>query len=222
MFCPKCGANIPDGAKFCNSCGQEIGASAAPQPSAGASVSLPGLSLKLAPAQIGALIAAIVAIIFSLMPWFECSSSLLGSSYVADGIGQLGSMFAGESHSSSVLDSSYSVFGFLGISDILMQPLGSGSAPLIIAIFLGWLLSLILLVVGGVSMVLSTKLPKGFLMAGAIVLAIVAFLWFFWMNGYLVQTGYAAGPATNALICGIACVAVIACSMAARKTPSNV
>ena len=31
MFCPKCGASLPDGTAFCTSCGQSLGQQAAPQ-----------------------------------------------------------------------------------------------------------------------------------------------------------------------------------------------
>lgn len=44
MFCPKCGAENPEGAKFCSKCGAELGVSAKPsETSVGLSANVAGL-----------------------------------------------------------------------------------------------------------------------------------------------------------------------------------
>ena len=40
MFCPKCGAENPEGAKFCSKCGAELGAPAATKPEAESSTGM--------------------------------------------------------------------------------------------------------------------------------------------------------------------------------------
>jgi uncharacterized RDD family membrane protein YckC len=53
MYCSKCGANVPDGAAFCNSCGQPTAGVAAGQPAAATPPPVAGSPVYAPPAQPG-------------------------------------------------------------------------------------------------------------------------------------------------------------------------
>jgi len=48
MFCPKCGTENPNGAKFCSKCGAELGAAPAPSGTSGSSETSVGMSANVA------------------------------------------------------------------------------------------------------------------------------------------------------------------------------
>lgn len=76
MFCPKCGAQIPDGSAFCGSCGEKFNTQPQDQPKAQAPVQLkmPPLATTI---KFGV---AILAFIFGFLPWFKYSFDYFGVS----------------------------------------------------------------------------------------------------------------------------------------------
>lgn len=74
MFCPKCGSQVPDGTKFCPSCGTTLNATApAPGAPAGAPVTNPVITSPAAgsamtPARLVRLVAAVVMIVSFFLP----------------------------------------------------------------------------------------------------------------------------------------------------------
>ena len=142
MFCPGCGAKIDDGARFCPVCGHQMQAtasapahaathaqaapsqpqyaaqpqaapvfSAAPAMHAAAPVSVAQPTLSIA--RIIPCALAVIAIVFSFMPWFNTSPWVMqASSYASQGANFL-SQLAGQStdYSSSLgFDESYNVW----------------------------------------------------------------------------------------------------------------
>lgn len=218
MFCPKCGANLPDGASFCATCGNKLEAHAhvaheasdgsAFSPAASVTGSNLSKGVGASPAlRIVAIVLAVIALIFALLPWFESSNTLLGIGGFGNAIGQLGSALTGKSNTIAGFDQSYSVFGFPGLAAALSSyGSASGISPLLIIAFIGWLIGVILIVAGLIVMFATQRHSKVPLITGAIVLAIVGFLWAVFY-GSMVSGGYAKGMSTNALICAILCVA---------------
>lgn len=137
MFCPGCGAKIDDGARFCPVCGQQIQAATAapaqpapaaqpvpaaqPQPgpafaaapaahtAAPVSVAQPALSVtRIIPCAL-----AVIAIVFSFMPWFNTSPWVMqASSYASQGANFLSQLAGQDTDYSSSLgfDESYNVW----------------------------------------------------------------------------------------------------------------
>lgn len=137
MFCPGCGAKIDDGARFCPVCGQQIQAATAapaqpapaaqpvpaaqPQPgpafaaapamraAAPVSVAQPALSItRIIPCAL-----AVIAIVFSFMPWFNTSPWVMqASSYASQGANFLSQLAGQDTDYSSSLgfDESYNVW----------------------------------------------------------------------------------------------------------------
>ena len=137
MFCPGCGAKIDDGARFCPVCGQQIHAATAaparatapaqpvsaaqPQPgpafaaapavhaAAPVSVAQPALSIT----RIIPCVLAVVAIVFSFMPWFNTSPWVMqASSYASQGANFLSQLAGQDTDYSSSLgfDENYNVW----------------------------------------------------------------------------------------------------------------
>ncbi len=78
MFCPACGAQLPDGAQFCSKCGASIGG-AAPQkmPRAKKPFALPTEGEKFK------LIFNLVAALFIFFPWIRGEGSQSGISFIS-------------------------------------------------------------------------------------------------------------------------------------------
>lgn len=143
MFCPGCGAKIDDGARFCPVCGQQIQAATAapahtaapaqPAPAAqpvSAAQPQPGSAFATAPAMHAAAPAsavhpalsvtriipctlAVIAIVFSFMPWFNTSPWVMqASSYASQGANFLSQLAGQDTDYSSSLgfDESYNVW----------------------------------------------------------------------------------------------------------------
>lgn len=250
MFCPKCGAQLPDGSAFCSKCGVQIkapantantagaaspanAASAAPaqtaavaQPaSASATPSVtPGAARSQAKApsaggfatiQIAALAAAVLALIFALLPWFESSDLLLAAGAASSTLGDIGSMLTGRAVSSMSFDESYSVFGFPGLAGMITQNgWGAAGAPFMI-VFALWLIGFIVLAIGAVLLVLHKKPYKPVMIAGGIIMALVAIIWIFSYGG-LTSYAIAKGAPVFAILCFIASLAAVGCAIASK------
>lgn len=89
MFCPQCGSQLPDGSAFCGKCGAQLGAAPASAPVAGArgpvapvpaAPKAPSAAGAFPPLRIAAILAAAVALLFALMPWFTTSSAAVTAS----------------------------------------------------------------------------------------------------------------------------------------------
>lgn len=143
MFCPKCGENLPDGAQFCAKCGNRMQASAAPVtppaqaasatriPAAGAGAAIPGPApaavamAKPADAagvlRIATIAVMALALVFSLLPWFEPSSSIKAMTNAAssllqnESVSQITGAVGASTPSLSAMSDSYAPFQFFAL-----------------------------------------------------------------------------------------------------------
>ncbi|WP_455139370.1 zinc ribbon domain-containing protein [Thermophilibacter sp.] len=103
MFCPKCGAQVPDGTKFCPACGTPLNPAApagGSAPAAGASGPVvtpvaPAAGDKAAAARLVRLVAAVVMIVAFFLPFvgtsifgYEFSFSAFNAAFGIDFMGQ--------------------------------------------------------------------------------------------------------------------------------------
>ena len=118
MFCPQCGNQLPDGSAFCGKCGAQLGAAPASAPVAGArgpvaaAPKAPSAAGAFPPLRIAAIVAAAVALLFALMPWFTTSSAAVTASGYASGGADLLAGLTGADVSLPEFEESYSVFQF--------------------------------------------------------------------------------------------------------------
>ena len=121
MFCPQCGSQLPDGSAFCGKCGAQLGAAPASAPVAGARGAVaqvpaapkaPSAAGAFPPLRIAAILAAAVALLFALMPWFTTSSAAVTASGYASGGAELIAGLTGADVSLPEFEESYSVFQF--------------------------------------------------------------------------------------------------------------
>lgn len=126
MFCPKCGTQLPDGAKFCGNCGAQL----APVPSAPASTAAhaaattaqsKNVARHVVPVPTGSidakmliiLVLGIAALVFAFQPWIPVSSSdYQASNLISQGASALGGLFGGTGNEGAglALKSAYSMF----------------------------------------------------------------------------------------------------------------
>lgn len=273
MFCPQCGSQVPDGSAFCAQCGAKMQAPAAPagnatvpgmgkgpvfgggaQPfGAGAQtfgagvVNLSGGAFN--PLRIAAMVALVVALIFSLLPWYTSSQeAVTGSSYASAGAGLLSDL-TGSSYSLPKFEETYSVFQFGSLASTASTYLNAqkqllnaledwtaeasgrahvvgianpqyadaGPAGSLLAVLVGWIIAAIVSVAGLVRAFVTRGKGGLILVVGSALLALVAFGWSLIAYGGLVSERIAAaGGATNATICGVACLAAIVCVALSR------
>lgn len=201
MFCPKCGNELSEDAAFCAKCGNQIGGrarqgaanSVRPQAAASASSIVGAMSTQ----TIGALIAAIVAVVCMFLPWVH-------NSYLSQ-LGTYGSYVG-----ANVKDSA-TVFG---LADMMEQFGGSSAQPVYMIITAVWVAVLALLVIGIIFSIRDKK-PAILLIVGgaAAVVGALAWCWLFMVvaggNEYTVTL-----PVWITLIAGIA---VIVLSVMGRK-----
>lgn len=120
MFCPKCGNSLPDGSAFCGKCGAQLGAAkAAPRPAAAhlaAPVSRSAGAAAFPPLRIAALVAAAVALVFALMPWFSTSPAAVTASGYASGGADLLAGLTGADVSLPEFEETYAPFQFGGLA----------------------------------------------------------------------------------------------------------
>ena len=118
MFCPQCGNQLPDGSAFCGKCGAQLGAVPASAPVAGArgpvaaAPKAPSAAGTFPPLRIAAIVAAAVALLFALMPWFTTSSAAVTASGYASGGAELIAGLTGADVSLPEFEESYAPFQF--------------------------------------------------------------------------------------------------------------
>lgn len=133
MFCPKCGNQLPDGSAFCGKCGAQLGASKASaaktapsaskaRPASAAaktqatrstrSAGAQGALTAFPPLRAAAVVAAAIALLFALMPWFSTSSVAVTASGYASSGADLVAGLTGADISMPEFEESYSVFQF--------------------------------------------------------------------------------------------------------------
>lgn len=224
MFCPKCGENLPDNAAFCGNCGNKIEARKAPaatpkspRVTGGSPKAAPVAAGGLSALKIAAMAVAAIAVVFAFLPWFESSTTLQNIGAIGNGIGQFGSAITGKNYHIASFDETYSVIGFLGLAGDLSQYSSSTPAPIFIIAFIAWLVGVILTVIGVIVMLATSRHSKALLVAGTIVLALTALAWTF-MSAGLADEGYAAGIATNAIICAVLSIIAAILAIVAKKT----
>ena len=231
MFCPKCGAQVPDDAAFCEKCGNgfEGAPKAAPgnvRPAAAVSASI----LRTNGAGLAAAVLAVVAVIVSLMPWFDISSQMSMVSGAASGFASGVSSFFGGSESvgsSLSFEESYAVWGMVGLADTFEEYVavyssfggssGAQGAAVLVSIFswvclILWLVAVVLCVVG--ACMAFVKGAMGLLRAGGIFMIITVIVFFVFANAMGSDTGSA-----NAMpvVCLVLSVVSMVCSFAAKK-----
>lgn len=128
MYCPKCGNQNPDGAAFCSVCGAQFSApAAAPSPmqsaaGAGAFATAGGASSLIksfSPVQIVGIVAAVLALIFSLLPWVSINSTYVSGSQLASQGSNIVSNLTGQNYTLPAFDENYSVFGFPSLASTI-------------------------------------------------------------------------------------------------------
>lgn len=242
MFCPKCGNEVPDGAAFCSQCGNKFesvasgpvnagagagaGATAAKAKSAGGAT-----GLKLTPVGIAAAVIAVVALIFSLMPWFEISPQMSYVSGAASGLASgVSSLFGGSGSSGSSLafEDSYAVWNLIGMADSFKEYANvyssfggskASGAAMVISIFswaclILWVVTVVLTIWGAIGAFV--KGGMGILRAACVFMAITVIVFYVFAGAMESDTGTA-----NAMpvICLILSVVAFCCSFAAKKRP---
>lgn len=187
MFCPKCGSQLPDGSAFCGKCGVQLGQSKTAAPTARVSSARPGGSVS--PASIAAAVLAAIAIIVSLLGWFDVYP---GYASLTSYVDQAASFLGLGSSSSLSFDEAYTPWALPGFAGTfgeyasLYGALGGSDADAITAIVtiacwactLLWAVAAVLLVVGVIGVLRGGG--RAPMLAGAIVAVVcaVAFLVF--------------------------------------------
>ncbi len=243
MFCPKCGSNLPDNAVFCNSCGNKLqnrvapsaqpapGSQAAPIPQAtripqatpAAGVAAPHRSagLKTTPLTIIVTVLALLSLVFTLLPWFETSSSLaVGTGAVNQFTSALG---ASKSYAFADSYTVWSLIGLAGVFQDYVSAMGSfggsrasGAAALVTAgswlCLILWLVSLVLTIWGLIRTF--TRNSTGILRAGCVLLVLTAVVFYIFAS----SMGTTAGTATiMPVLCIVFAIAAFVCSFGVRK-----
>lgn len=228
MFCPKCGTSLPDDASFCGSCGSKIevagGAPQVPAPQTAPAQKLSGL--KVNGAGIATVVIAVAAALFSIMPWLDISSQMLGIAGVASGLASGASAILGTQSPTMDLQGSYSVWDLPSMSNAFesyVQTYGyflgsqvSGAVGAVTALswlcLILWLVAILLTIRGTVSAF--KKGGMGALRAGSAAMAATV-LAFYVLAGAL-GSGMASANAMPA-ICLILSIAALCCSFAAKQ-----
>lgn len=238
MFCPKCGNQVPDGAAFCGQCGNKFeNAPSAPTGTPASAGTLKGTagpsatpSLKLTPVGIAAAIVAVVALIFSFMPWFEISSQMSMVSGAASGIASgVSSLFGGSSTAGSSLsfEDSYAVWNLIGMADSFKEYAniyssfgGSKASGAVVvttlfswACLILWLVSLVLTIWGAIAAF--AKGSVGILRTSSILMIVTVVVFYIFAMAMGSDTGSA-----NAMpvLCLILSIVSFVCSFMAKKT----
>lgn len=237
MFCPKCGNEVPDGAAFCGQCGNKF--ESVPSAAAGgnATAAKPAGSqagvasgLKTNGMGIAAAVLAVVALVFSFMPWFDISLQMLGlagaASGLASGVNTLFGSATGSYAPTMDVEESYAVWNLIGLADAFKSyaqaysSLGgsrAAGAAVVISIFswtclILWVVTLALTIWGAI--VAFAKGGMGVLRAACASMAITVIVFFVFAGAMESDTGTA-----NAMpvICLILSVVAFCCSFAAKK-----
>lgn len=107
MFCPKCGTKLPDGAKFCGSCGAQLSSApvtpatkpahaAASAATARAHAAVPAAAGTIDAKMLIVLILGIAALFFAFQPWIPVSQSdYQTSNAISQGANALAGLFGG-------------------------------------------------------------------------------------------------------------------------------
>ncbi len=187
MFCPKCGNQLPDGSAFCGKCGAQLS-----QPNAGgarAGTASPTFAVGISPVAIVGVVFAAVAVILSLMPWFEVYAEYASLTSYVD---QAASFFGLGSSDSLSFDEAYAPWALPGFAGTFSEyaslygALGGSDADAIAAIVaitcwactLLWAVAAVLLVVGVIGVLRGSGRTPMLAAAVVAVVCAVAFLVF--------------------------------------------
>lgn len=176
MFCPKCGAQLPDTATFCGKCGNELPAKAVgqakaakqPAPVQAARAAKPPAARTggFTPLGIVGRICSVIALIAMFMPWLDVPGMRTLGNYAS----YLGVKVSG--------DFTYPMYNMGDVTKTLDTLASSNSFTGIQMLFLVlWVVAIVLLVIGLIRSFAGNK-STGMLLAGGIVAALVAILWF--------------------------------------------
>lgn len=218
MFCPKCGNSLPDGAAFCGSCGhafqEPAKAVAPPAHTAGVHSRAATSNLNLSGTQILAIVFAVVAVVFALMPWIVPSDTLITAGKAGSAISSFMTM---GNYSTANFEDAYTMFALTDFLDDLSSYWGSsrsGGSPTLIIMMGAWAGGLILLIVGAILLLL--KKSKALLIIGAMVMIALALYYNFYFYAAFVAGGY-TNSCANPLICAFACSVALILSIASKK-----
>ena len=214
MFCPKCGAKVPDGTKFCPKCGNALSTASAPSPApAQPHVSKPAQAVHvtggaghaasaavgsiLSPARLVPLACAGVAAVFACMPWANISDDLV---MATGAVGGFAGWISGTDTSGLQFAESYHAWEFGEIGHVLDAYGSSSSAYEMMFGVLGaaWIIAMIILALGAILALISGK--RGTLRLGFMALAAVGVFSAILCIGSDVSTS-----SINPIICAIAC-----------------
>ena len=170
MFCPKCGASLPDGSQFCGKCGNKIEGAAKPAPvqqpvarhASGAKYSAghAATSVKAPAASLGSLnirniiaaIGAILVVAGFMQPWVKMTSLATSGSSVANTLTSL------IGKSSYTFQSSYDLFSFTSLGQGFDYYLSSSDYSMLFgAMFAGAALAAALVIIGAILLLVSKK-----------------------------------------------------------------
>lgn len=235
MFCPRCGTDVPNGARFCPKCGNTF--NTAPQqavfqaaPSMGGVSSTSPVSLS-GGNNIMRLIAVgvvVLAIIFAFLPWLDISMYSYSTSYSVFGFPELSSNLNNSAGVTSAIGSYSSSLGALipGM-DVVTNQANSYTAmikscsTMLIVTFALWLISLLAIVVGAVLMFVMRKHNQIVFLAGTGLMTLTCIVWIAFVT-YLGSSssllGQSIGWTAFPAICAIASIcALVLTVISSRK-----
>lgn len=229
MFCPKCGNQLPDGSAFCGQCGAKLQAPAAGGPVAPRAAGCAGAHATTAPSgggvrptAIAAAVLAAVAVIVSLLSWFEVYPGYTSvTSYVDQaasflGVGTSSSLAFSETYAPWALPGFAGTFGEYASLYGSLGGSGASGVTVLVALLSWvcaalWLASAVLLVWGTVAALTGRGRVPMVVGAVAAVLCWLAFLVFSNMASQM-------GDATAMpVVFVLAAIAAGVCSIAAGK-----
>lgn len=204
MFCPKCGTNVPDGSRFCPSCGNTFNRApgkAAPMGMGQAPFRAPSAGGGFNTMQLVSIGVSVLALIFAFLPWLSASASFGASGY---GV--------------------YKNSGSLSVFSFLQE--GEGFFTFI---FIFWLIAILLIIAGALMMLFTQKHSKTLFIVGNVVLALVAIIWIFIvviaLNTYNTSGSFLTLSASFtidfpifALLCCIASIASVVLTVLSKKS----
>lgn len=235
MFCPQCGTDVPNSARFCPKCGNTFNAvpqqafpQAASRMSGISSMSPVSLNGSINIMRLIAVGIAVLAIIFAFLPWLDISMYAHSVSYSVFGFPELSSNLSQSAGVTSAIGSYSSALGSLipGMDAVTNQAnsytaMIKGASAMLTAIFVFWLISLLATAVGAVLMFVTRKRNPIVFLVGTGLMALVCIVWIAYV-AYLGSAspilGQSLGWTAFPVICAIASICALVLTVISNKS----